>query len=60
MIMNDNGNNDNDNGNNDTDKRFFFLTDEPAQSTITKWLAGGERPPPKAMIPINPFSALCL
>ena len=38
----------------------FFLTDEPAQSTITKWLAGGERPPPKAMIPINPFSALCL
>ena len=57
--MNDNGNNDNDNGNNGTNKHFFF-TDEPAQSTITKWLAGGERPPPKAMIPINPFSALCL
>lgn len=41
MIMNDNGNNDNDNGNSDMTNDFFFFTDEPAQSTITKWLAGG-------------------
>jgi hypothetical protein len=58
--MNDNGNNDNDNGDNDTDKRFFFLQTNQHSPRITKWLAGGERPPPKAMIPISPFSALCL